>query len=189
MSLYGAILTGGKNSRMGGFPKGRIRVNGRRLFDRVLGVLRLTVPEVVVSVHDTPPLEIPSSLTVIPDVPGEDRSSMRGVYSVLRHLESPVIVVPWDMPFVTEGQLLRLRNPTGNSTVYSFKDTIQPFPGFYAPELLDALGTALDDGRYSLRKLLRDRGVQTISASSSQNPLSEQHFLNLNSPEDLKQLD
>lgn len=192
MTLYGAILTGGENSRMDGFPKGKLRINGQRLFDRVRNALAPVVDEIMVSVHDERPLQLPDSLSIIRDELNNNRSSMNGVYSVLSELEAPVIIVPWDMPYVSSEILSMLTGDDSDSdshgTFFRSDECLQPFPGLYGPGLTEPLHEALRQGHYSLRKLLEDRRVTIIPApdrdalkSSVTDP-----FINLNSPEDLE---
>lgn len=177
---------------MGGFPKGKLHLNGHRLFDRVFNVLQATVPEVAVSVHEEPPLQIPDSAQRIQDRFTNHRSSMNGVFSVLAEVKAPTIIIPWDMPFVTVDQLEQLKrenkkNNSSSGIFYELEDMIQPFPGLYRPSLKQHLKSSIEDNQYSLRKVLDRSDVKIIDATETPpTPLKKKNFSSVNSPEDFR---
>lgn len=195
MRYRGVITVGGKNSRMNGFPKGKIRLNGVRLFDHVYDALDPTVSTVAISVHDQIPIEISDSTPVIRDHDPSKRCSLNAVYSILRELREPTLIVPWDMPFVTTEQLERLTREdshTDNGGVfYRLDEALQPFPGLYRPALTDRLEEALQNENFSIRNILAEISIRElpIGAISPSEKLTPKHFVNINSPRDLKQLE
>lgn len=193
MGIRGVILAGGENSRMHGFPKGKIRLDGDRLFDRILETLRSITLDIVVSVHDEIPIDLPGSVSIIKDHNRNNRSSMNGVYSVLRELQEPALIVPWDMPFVITEQLKQLIDKSrdnGAGTFYRVNDVIQPFPGLYRLPLIDRLQEALDCRNYSIREVLKDSPISVLNLSThvTREYAEPKNFKNINSPEDLKKL-
>ncbi len=104
--MRSAVLAGGAASRFGGRPKGLELVGGERLLDRVVQTVRAatgTDPLLVANDPDAsqwyPGLEVTADL--IPNC-----GSLGGIYTAVAAGEGPVLVVAWDMPFVT-AELLR----------------------------------------------------------------------------------
>lgn len=193
MRYQGAITVGGKNSRMNGFPKGKIRLNGVRLFDHVYDTLEPLVSTVAVSVHDQTPIDRPDSTRVIRDCYPSKRCSMNAVYSILRELGEPTVIVPWDMPFVTINQLEGLKRRDSDEdrgTFYRVNEVIQPFPGLYRPSLKGPLEEALENENYSIRSLLQETSIRILPAESTSRAYQPEakHFANINSPSDLVKL-
>src|SRR5262245_20687843 len=109
MTTSGAILAGGRSSRLGGRPKGLEVVAGVRIIDRVADALRAVVPELFVISND------PEADHWLPDAQvGRDiktgRSSLVGIHAAISRAHAPVIVVAWDMPFITSGLLALIRD-------------------------------------------------------------------------------
>lgn len=99
--MRAAVLAGGAASRFGGRPKGLERVGGERIVDRVVAALQQAVgapPLLVANAPDAARWR--DGLTVTKDiVPG--CGSLGGIYTALRAGSGPVLVVAWDMPFVS----------------------------------------------------------------------------------------
>jgi molybdopterin-guanine dinucleotide biosynthesis protein A len=102
-----AILAGGGATRFDGRPKGLELVAGRRILDRLV--------DCCVEAFGAPPLLVANTpeasswvpgLRVVPDVrPG--LGAVGGILTAVVSAPAPVVVVAWDMPFVS-AELLRL---------------------------------------------------------------------------------
>ena len=99
--MRSAILAGGTASRFDGSPKGLELVGGERIIDRLVQSLRTATGELPLLVANAPDAaEWHSEL----DVEGDairNCGSLGGLYTALTIAEGPVIIVAWDMPFVT----------------------------------------------------------------------------------------
>ena len=105
-TISGAIVAGGEATRFGNRPKGLYQVGGMRILDRVAAALRATVREVTLIAND------PDASGWIPGIPAvadarAERGSLIGLHTALARAAGPVLVVAWDMPFVTH-ELLAL---------------------------------------------------------------------------------
>ena len=154
--MIGAILAGGASSRFGGAPKGLHTVGGVRIIDRASRALRDVSSEVIVISNAA---EAPDWLTgarVFGDVRGE-RGSLVGIHTALVHANSSVIVVAWDMPFVT-AELFRLIRDRGRderfATVPEGPGGLEPFCAMYTPACLPTLEAALDAGELRMSTML-----------------------------------
>jgi molybdopterin-guanine dinucleotide biosynthesis protein A len=129
--VTGAILAGGRATRFGGRPKGLERVDGTRILDRVADALRAVTPDVML-VANAP--DAPSWLPgtrVVPDV-HRGCGSLAALHAALAHADSPVLVVAWDMPFVSSALLTTLLG-----AAHAGVDAVLPL-GEHGPEPLCA---------------------------------------------------
>ena len=99
-AITGAIVAGGRGERFGGRPKGLETVAGVKILDRVAGALREVVPKVVLICNQPDANRWLSGVPVYHDERSE-RGSLVGLHTAIRHAPGPVLVVAWDMPFVT----------------------------------------------------------------------------------------
>ena len=106
--ITGVILAGGAASRFGGLPKGLQTIGDERIIDRVARVLRATTDRLLIISND------PAAAGWLPDVPAAFdvlpmKASVVGIHAALARAATDVLVVAWDMPFVSEALLAELR--------------------------------------------------------------------------------
>ncbi|MGV8078961.1 MAG: molybdenum cofactor guanylyltransferase [Syntrophales bacterium] len=97
-SIAGVILSGGKNSRMGA-NKAFLTVEGGRLIDRAVGILREVCDEILVATNE--PLEyLDLGVTVVTDI-FKGMGPLAGIHSGLFHARTPrAFVCACDMPYL-----------------------------------------------------------------------------------------
>ncbi len=137
----GVLLAGGAARRFSGMPKGLALVDGVRIADRALAALRgATERQVVVANDARAPFWFPG-MTITRDSE-EGLGPLHGLRTALVAAKGdPLIVVAWDMPFVTTALLRHLRalGETGMSAVIptaGIPSSAQPLCAYYAPEAL-----------------------------------------------------
>jgi molybdopterin-guanine dinucleotide biosynthesis protein A len=188
--LVGAILAGGTSSRLGGRPKGLENVAGARIIDRVADALRAVASELLVVSNDPDAERWLKDARVVRDVRA-GRGSLIGIHAAITHAGGPVLVVAWDMPFVTAEFLivLRDRGATAAHAVIPVTSTgLEPCCAWYSPEALPAIQRMIDAGEFRLG-LLADRlpsidvvTPREIAAIGDARRL----FFNVNTPADLE---
>lgn len=147
----GVILAGGASSRFGA-PKGLARVGGTRIVDRVADAVRGATTELLLVAND------PAADGWLPGVPriADARpggGGLSGVHAALAHSGRPVVVVAWDMPFVSAPllrALWRRCEAAGAWACYPESDSpvgMEPFCACYTPACLAPLEAALAAGR------------------------------------------
>lgn len=169
----GVILAGGASARFGG-PKGLALVGGTRIIDRVARALRAVAPHLLLVAND------PEADGWLPGVPRiADRlpggGGLSGVHAALAHTRRPVLVVAWDMPFVTPALLAELaRRCAAQRADACVPDSaspvgMEPFCACYAPSCLPSLERALRAGETggaqfarSLPRLARLTAAETL---------------------------
>ncbi len=143
-----AILAGGAASRFSGQPKGLEKVGGERILDRVIRVLESVVEE--------PPLLVANAdeaqswverLVVVKDLMPR-RGSLGGIYSAVATSPDPVLIVAWDMPFLTVELLKALIDGASGFDVYLPESNgplgFEPLCGVYSLECAKPIKAALE---------------------------------------------
>lgn len=156
MSCTGVILAGGGATRFGGAPKGLELVGGRRIIDRVAAVLRDVTDDLLLVANATDASTWLPGVRTVRDV-REGAGALGGLHSALTHAAGPVLLVAWDMPFVSAtllGELRRLGEVAGASppadAVLPESDGsrrgVEPLCAWYAPSCVPAIERCLDAG-------------------------------------------
>lgn len=162
MSCTGVILAGGGATRFGGAPKGLERVAGERIIDRVASALRPVTDDLLL-VANAPHADqwLPGVRTVRDLRAGA--GALGGLHAALTHAGTSILLVAWDMPFVSSALLATLRalgeNP-GHEEVGGPVDErhmdavlaesdgsrrgVEPLCGWYAQSCLPAINASLD---------------------------------------------
>jgi molybdopterin-guanine dinucleotide biosynthesis protein A len=132
-------------------------------------------------------------LRVVPDVrPGY--GALGGIYTAVVETPAPVVLVAWDMPFVSEGLLRRLAHGlTSHDACLPQSDGrrgVEPLCAAYGPACRDAIEASLDRGDLRAIAFHERIGVGIL-------PLSEVAvygdpeilFFNVNTADDLARTD
>jgi molybdopterin-guanine dinucleotide biosynthesis protein A len=105
----GVLLAGGAARRFRGMPKGLALVDGLRIADRVLAALRGATDAQVVVANDARAAQWFPGMRIVADTE-EGVGPLHGLRTALAAAAGdPVLVVAWDMPFVTTALLAALR--------------------------------------------------------------------------------
>ena len=177
-----AILAGGHASRLGGFPKGLIRIGNQSVLERLLGVLPARDQTLLVANEPGPYRGV--DLPIVGDVvPG--RGVPGGVVTALAASGAAwTLVVACDMPLVTREAMEALvarRGPGLEALCYQRQGELEPLLAVYRRSLLTRWAAALP-GNPSLRGLARSARLLALPAPS------EGLLDSLNTPEDLERL-
>lgn len=208
--MTGVILSGGENSRMP-VLKGFLKVKGRPIIERSLGVLRDIFGRVVISTN-MPEKYFRLGVPMIGDLKKE-RGPMTGILSALIATgEDAVFVVACDMPFIS-AELIRYmvdryNQQSANSIqhlAFSIQQSANPQPpvlnydavipvfnnrpeplfGIYTRSGIDIMAGAIDDGQRGIYKLLESMKALFISEEEVRGIDPEgKSFVNINTVAD-----
>jgi len=192
----GAILAGGRGSRMGGARKGLLPVGGRRIVDRVADALAAAADELLLVAADPDAAAWLPGVRVAADLrPGN--GSMGGVHAALAGAPGGVLVLAWDMPFVSAA-LLRALRETGERERRGADAVVprvsraaappraEPLCAYYAPSCLTTVERRLDAGDRRLTALLGELRVRYVDdAELAAHGDPDVLFANVNTPDDL----
>jgi molybdenum cofactor guanylyltransferase len=187
-----AILAGGQASRFAGKPKGLERVGGERILDRVVQAVQVATGQPPLLVANAPEAtEWIKDLDVVRDK-YKDCGTLGGLYTAVAEDNSPVLVVAWDMPFITVELLEKLikefddcdvlipasDNPTG----------VEPLCAVYGPACKKPIKAQLKDEDYRASGFLdavKTKKIPTEEIAEIGDP--EFLFFNVNTSEELSQ--
>ncbi len=185
----GVILAGGAASRFHGAAKGLERVTGTRIIDRVANALREATDTLLLIANDPGAHEWLSGVAVASDrLIGQ--GSLGGIHAALVTAGGPVIIVAWDMPFVTPSllQALRAAAPEGDAVVpeSGSKRGLEPLCAYYSQACIAPIEKRLaaDDRRvigfYDDIRLVRLSHEQVARHGDP-----TVMFMNVNTPDEL----
>jgi molybdopterin-guanine dinucleotide biosynthesis protein A len=185
------VLAGGTGRRFGGKAKGLEEVGGRRIIDRVAAALAKVSDELLVAANDEHAGGWLPGVTIVRDRhPGA--GGLAGIDAAFAAVRGDLLVVAWDMPFVSAALLQLLiasrRNSQAEVVVpespspYGF----EPFCALYGGEVAPALDRFLAHGGGAARDFLGTVRMQRV-------PLAEvgkvgdpaRLLLSVNTPEEL----
>lgn len=185
----GVILAGGASSRMGGQPKGLLRVGGARIIDRLAAMLVDVTARVVISANDVAAAEwLPGVACVGDETPG--LGPLSGIQAALRATGTDILVMAWDMALLQPGVVRDVRREaeTTDALIVAPRSNspwgFEPLCAWYAAESLPVIDAQLKAGDSRPGALVGRAKVQTVDVSSWGNP--DDLFLSVNTPADLK---
>jgi molybdenum cofactor guanylyltransferase len=157
----GVILAGGRAARLGGIPKGMLRLEGEPLVVRTLRLFGSLFPaSVVIANHAAPYRGLGAE--VLPDTLA-GKGAPGGVHAALRAAATGwIFTVACDMPFLAEEpvRLLASRRAGAAAVLVRSGGRLQPMHAFWSSACLAPLERMLAGGNPSLVDLSR-----TVSAT------------------------
>jgi molybdenum cofactor guanylyltransferase len=147
----GVLLAGGAARRFRGMPKGLALVDGLRIADRALAALRPTTERQIIVANDPRAARWFPGLRIVADAE-TGIGPLQGLRTALTYAEgAPVLVVAWDMPFVTAAllSLLRAEGERGGTTVLATSGRPprpEPLCAYYAANALTVCEALLARG-------------------------------------------
>lgn len=184
------ILAGGASSRFGGRPKGLERVGGARILDRLVAEFELAFGSAPVLVaNDAGAGGWRPGLEVVADTaPG--LGALGGIWTAVRRGPAPVVVVAWDMPFVTAALLTALGAGLADADACLPASEgprgVEPLCAAYGPACEAAIAAAVARGDPRAIGFHRDVRVHILPApavAALGDPA--RLFFNVNTPADL----
>jgi molybdenum cofactor guanylyltransferase len=183
--VTGFVLAGGLSSRMGE-DKSLMLFRGKPLIMYAIEALSPLCEKVIISsnqlVYDFTGCDVwPDELPV--------QASINGLYSCLKRSETDWnLILTCDMPF-TGSQLFDylFDQAHGEDAVIPVhgKELVEPLCGIYNRSALSMLEQRLQDGQYSIAKLLQSIRCRFVKIGPDLDFYQKEMFSNLNSPKDL----
>jgi molybdenum cofactor guanylyltransferase len=185
----GVILAGGANTRFQGRAKGLELVGDRTIVARVADALRAAADDLVLVANAPDASAWLENVRVVHDVRPE-RGSLVGVHTALACTEGAVLVVAWDMPFVSTRLLSALRREGEANQCAAVPVTargVEPLCAYYPASALRVADRLLDEAEMRLGAFVdalpcvRRLDVQQLAAIGDPSHM----FLNVNDAESL----
>ena len=183
MDLSAAILAGGHGRRLGGVVKGLILVDAKPIIARVAEMVKPFVGEIIVISNDTQAYQF-LKLPIFPDDEA-DRGPLQGIVTALQKATADrVLVVPCDMPFITESAIRTLisYDPDAEAVVPLSAKGWEPLFAIYSRACLPAALAVLNSGRRRVIEFLPEVNTVYIPAEKFEDSL----WFNINNPADFQ---
>ena len=188
MRVTGVVQAGGKSTRMGGAPKALVELGGRRLIERVVGVVREVVDDVLI-VTNSPDLYRFLGAPMVPDV-FVDHGSLGGIYSGLAAAPGDAaFTVACDMPFLRAAvaRLVVERAGEADVVIPRAAGQLQTMHAVYGKSCLPHMEARLRAGRLKITGFFDDvRVLEVPEAEVARHADPALVFTNLNTPEELE---
>ena len=188
--ITGVILAGGRATRMGGEDKGLIQLHGNYLINHVITVLRPQVDTLFINANrNQDRYRELTDLPIISDIIAEYPGPLAGIATGLQHATTEyVFFTPCDSPLIPKDLVARLyqamqQQQAAISTVM-IDGYLQPVFALIQRRLLPELLEFLDSGQRKVEMWYRHYPLVSVDFSDQ-----SANFVNLNSPEELAQLD
>jgi molybdenum cofactor guanylyltransferase len=183
MRITGAIIAGGKSSRMGGQEKAFLNLGGKALMAHVIDRLKPQVDELIINSNGVPFRFAKFHAAVIPDLMEDLTTPLAGLHASMKHAalhgSDVVITAPSDTPFLPADLAARL----GEGPAIARSGTEEHYIiGAWPVGLLDDLEAAIHRERLFRMKdwAKRCHAGRVEWALTPHDP-----FLNINTPDDL----
>jgi acetylornithine deacetylase/succinyl-diaminopimelate desuccinylase-like protein/molybdopterin-guanine dinucleotide biosynthesis protein A len=186
----GALIAGGRASRMGGVAKGLLRSGGVPIAARSLALFRELFGATLVVANDPAPYAVLGA-PVVPDrIAG--RGAPGGLHAALSAAETEwVFAAGCDMPFLDGRAIAFLaeRRAGAPAVLVRFGDRLEPLHAFWSRRCLPELERLLQAGEPSLRELAGAVGARVVDEAEWRRVDPEgRAFENANTPEDARRL-
>jgi len=186
--IHALILAGGENKRLP-MIKGFLEINGRRIIDSNVDILKRIFEKVLISTNN-PEIYCYLGLPMVGDTMRQ-RGPMTGILSVLNIPEISVIfVTACDMPFINSElvQYIVARwDKKWDAAVPLFDKKPQPLLGIYSKSGAQYMETSIKQGKRSLMNFLQDIRVLYINEKDVRKRDPEgRSFVNINTRADVR---
>lgn len=180
------ILAGGENKR---FPmiKGFLEINGRRIIDSNIKLLKGIFDKVIISTNN-PELYFYLDAFVVGDAITE-RGPMTGIFSALINQDSSeVFVTACDMPYINVTLIKYIVGKWSeewDAVIPIFEQKPQPLLGIYSKRIAEKMEEGIKNGIRSLRWFLKGIHVYYVNEEEVRAiDLEGRSFININTIED-----
>ncbi len=188
--MTGIILAGGENKRIP-VLKGHIEINGQRIIDSGINLLKNFFDRVIISTN-TPELYFYCGVPMIGDII-KQRGPIAGIFSVLSNTGDDIFVTACDMPFIKPELVsllvarCALHEENWDAVIPVFEGRPQPLLGIYSKNILSVIEERLRKELRSLRDMLTELKVLYIKEEEVREVDPEgRSFININTMEDFK---
>ena len=198
-TLLGVVLAGGRSSRMGQDKALLELLDGTTLLECQLRRLSSLLPKVVLSVRDKDYVFLQKRLTACGRVrllldETDEVGPLGGIASALGKAErehfAGILVLPCDMPLITEALLARLTgfwHEAPETLVTALEESsgrVHPLAAVWSVEALPFVRKALVSGDYSLRRAVDAKYWRTLVLAPEEDVL----LANANTPQEWQEI-
>jgi molybdopterin-guanine dinucleotide biosynthesis protein A len=187
----GVLVAGGRATRLGGIPKGLLRVEGEPIAARALRLFASLFPAALVVANDPAPYRELGAAVVADRIAG--KGAPGGIHAALAAVATDwIFAAACDMPFLEAAPIRLLaahRRPGVAAVLVRYGGVLQPLHAFWSRECLATLARMLAAGDPSLVELARAVPAHVVEERESRTVDPGGRALeNANTPEDAARL-
>jgi len=187
MSVTGIILSGGKSTRMGQ-EKGLIELNGKPMIQHVIDHIHPICDQILISANDRryEDFGYPVYKDVISDI-----GPAGGIISCLNHSTNKKnIIISCDLPFASTKFIRKLLDLSSDFevTLPRLGPYLQPLCAVYSNSVYKTFMECVMGGLYSLKSIIKEFQIQAIEQGDVAEFVLEEELKNINSLNDLENL-
>lgn len=188
--MTGAILAGGKSSRMG-FNKAFIEINGGTIINRTIKIFKNLFDEVFIVANDIPLYE-GLGVPVYSDI-FKESGSLGGIYTALFHSSSKsAFVAACDMPFLEEKaieKMLSIPNVEAHDAIVPhINGKYHPLHAIYSKRCMKKIEPMIKDGNLRISSLISGIKAKRLDVDFFNGLAITSSIENINTGEDLSKL-
>lgn len=182
--VTGAIIAGGKSTRMGGNDKALMPLRGKPMIEWVIERLRPQVDALLINSNNAAREFKPFGLPVIADIIKGHVGPLAGLHACMTQAKTPLLAcVPCDAPLLPSDLIARLHAALveTNADVAVAKTASSLQPAFFVCRngLSRSIESHLAEGGYALRHWMAQQHCVELLFND------EEAFSNINSPQEL----
>lgn len=187
--IVGAILAGGRATRLGGVDKGLVEIHGRPLVSWIIDVLAPQVDGLLINANRNGDRYRQYGLPVVPDRLPDHQGPLAGIAAVLAEVPpgGAALTVPCDSPSPPADLAARLSAALdageGDLAVAHDGERLQPVHALIPAALRASLDEFLAGGGRKVELWLAEQRVAVVDFADCRD-----RFINLNRPEDLERV-
>ncbi|HET9599808.1 MAG TPA: molybdenum cofactor guanylyltransferase [Anaeromyxobacteraceae bacterium] len=186
----GVLVAGGRASRLGGVPKGLLRIDGEAVAARAARLFGGMFAESLLVANDPAPYAS-LGLRAVPDaLPG--KGAPGGLHAALAAARTSwVFLAACDMPFLAEGPIrwLAARRGDARAAAVVWQGRLEPLHAFWARSALPEVDRMVRAGEPSMWQIATAVGARFVTeAEWREIDPDGRAFANANTPEDVERL-
>lgn len=187
--ITGVILAGGQGKRLGGVDKGLVPLQGKPLIEHVIAALQPQVGSLLISANRNRETYAAYGFPVVADVIGDYDGPLAGMLSAMRAAGTPyILTAPCDAPRLPADLAQRLCavlvRANADAAVAASGGQMQPVFALLRTRLADELQKFLEAGGRGVGEWMR-----RLPAAVSDFPGGEEVFMNINTAEELRNIE
>ena len=185
--ITGAILAGGRNTRIG-FDKSFIKINNKPIIEKTVELFKKIFDETIIVTNDVityKRLDIPIFSDII-----KDKGPLSGIYTGLKKSKNDeCFFAACDMPFLNENLIRYICGFNNFDLVIPKTDKFQPLHAMYSKSCIEAIEGLFNAGRLKTNSLVNLVNTKVIEETEiiKQDPMLKS-FTNINTEQDLKRI-
>lgn len=184
----GVILAGGQNSRFAGKNKALIRIDGKRILDRIFEIFSVLFDKIILVTND--PLQYMEwDFEIVTDI-FPIRSSLTGIHAGLFYITTPyAFFTACDVPFLKKELVETLLNgiePNIDIVIPETSKGFEPLCSIYSKRCLNPIERQIEKKAFKIQQIFQTVRVKKISENILRTADPDLFsFSNINTPDDL----